>query len=1532
MASVKSQMCSGLYINTQLSNSKAMSLYDKIKRKIRCNSLCTPVQKAAIIGKSFDFQSGQESFVANMAKYFVAVKVITSELPRSEQGILFEGIILLAVNLYQCHTVAHMVSIFTAYVHSVVRLSSVADSFIDELKHMFDDNLDPNAPLELQAGFSVKDLFDKWQLVCTSEFGQKVRRFVGSLVTFGVCSSAAIPFSMEFYNKLFGENLFSQVLGSDLIGYAVDMCTFLLDRGLECWNTGNMWSLFCDSAMDKADRDFIDIQSARTHYITSALHLSPAFSDEHEYCLKMSQCKDIYLSALKRAKALPVKAYFERKLSVLASIEADIQHYDQAMSVRKSPFALLLFGPPGTGKTAVLNELSNILLRINGLESNPATKVSLNCNDKYQSEYKSHHKVVVLDDISNTSADKVQESPLRLIIDMINNDPKMALNADVSLKGRIAFKPLIVLGTTNVKSLQSGSFSISPAAVMRRFNFIITFKVKPEFGINGMIDSTTMVNEVNDAWMFTVERAFPDLEDPRVVKYIVHTDEHGRCVDIGLDRLIKIIGPASKLHLEQQRRVVEVASGAFSRPLCPHGSLASICSDCLQPQSGVNDFYEWFLAMDRWPMHLARALDFGQGQWLQGHLTKLKWDICKTMSVKWLYGALASCFGFVNLLSMVAFGSLGIFSLSFSGIFTGFVGTSVLMAASNMVKEKADQLLTRDLKRTADRVWRSGIVQTLTLVGLFYTFRKVYKMLFKFALQGSNISSPKPDETLKQDVWLKPTIVKPDANFGMNGATMEQFVEVIRGSLARGVFSTSGTNARTACNLFPYKSNCWFVPYHVLSKGFDTVAVTYSIGNLSPNRVSTFDGSNWVRIGQSDMCLLTLLTQGSVRDMSQWFPLLKFDRPSPGVHIHYDSNMDFKVNKVSYVPCDYEVPGIGTYPAAKFRFDNCVTGVGMCVAPLISAHGPPMIVGLHTMGITGEPIGLVATFTRYDVDCAFSKLYSDETTLNFEVASRGEMDFQMTYDNLELLGELHRKSPFNFMEEDGPIRLYGAHSGRRRTFKSSVCDSYIAGSVQHHFGVEQIYGPPKNIGSWKPWHADAKGLLSIRDVNAGLLRQSYLDLLRSQDEFIDSYTISRLQEDVHPIPLVNVLAGADCVMAVDRMDLGTSTGWPYNQPKNKVIFASEEIFEGVSCPLELDSEILKAVCDLEAKYLRGERGNCVFRVSLKDEPTKLTKEKVRTIAGSPLVLTILTRKYFLMIIKLIRSHPYDFESAVGINAYGSEWDSLVCHIKRFGDDRIVAGDFAMYDTLMSAMMTYTSFKLLIRLARFAGYSDEQLRVMRGIATDICEPIYEYNGEFIGLVGSNASGHGLTVIINNYGNMLYQRMGYYDVYDGKPPGLYNKYVSALNFGDDNLIGVSAEADKFNHTSLQKTLADNHLTYTMADKTSASRPFIKLEEATFLRRSFRFANDIGKYVAPLDNSSILKSLLSSKGSKVVCPQQLAADALLGAATEYFLHGEEKYEYFRERALQIIAEKDLILYMQGTIDPYSVVLRDYKKKYPS
>ena len=93
--------------------------------------------------------------------------------------------------------------------------------------------------------------------------------------------------------------------------------------------------------------------------------------------------------------------------------------------------------------------------------------------------------------------------------------------------------------------------------------------------------------------------------------------------------------------------------------------------------------------------------------------------------------------------------------------------------------------------------------------------------------------------------------------------------------------------------------------------------------------------------------------------------------------------------------------------------------------------------------------------------------------------------------------------------------------------------------------------------------------------------------------------------------------------------------------------------------------------------------------------------------------------------------------------------------------------------------------------------------------------------------------------------------------------------------------------------------------MADKESKSRPFINIEETSFLKRGWRWDEDVGAILAPLEIDSIRKMLCIRVATSDVGEAFHMASVICAANNEWFFHGKEVFE--REHAwLQTLIDR--------------------------
>uniref|UniRef100_A0AB39A380 RNA-dependent RNA polymerase n=1 Tax=Perinereis aibuhitensis marna-like virus 3 TaxID=3237976 RepID=A0AB39A380_9VIRU len=526
--------------------------------------------------------------------------------------------------------------------------------------------------------------------------------------------------------------------------------------------------------------------------------------------------------------------------------------------------------------------------------------------------------------------------------------------------------------------------------------------------------------------------------------------------------------------------------------------------------------------------------------------------------------------------------------------------------------------------------------------------------------------------------------------------------------------------------------------------------------------------------------------------------------------------------------------------------------------------------------------------------------------------------------------DVHPKSAINFLPEGTNCKYYGQVSGRA-TYHSDVEETVISSHVADVCGVPQQWGGPKFRTGW-PFQASLQySTKPSIGIEGSLLEKAIQDYLHPILEMLDE--IPELKADVRPLTEMETVCGRDGVRFIDKMPPSTSIGFPLSGPKsNFLTLLDPKDHPTHQCPAELSPMFWNHAAEMERLYLQGERAYPIFKACLKDEPTKLTKDKVRVFQGAPCALQLLIRKYYLPVARILSMQPLLSECAVGINAQGPEWDQLARHVMKYGKERILAGDYSKYDLRMPAQVMFAAFRIMMDIARHSGnYSERDLCVMEGIATDVCYPLMAYNGDLIQHYGSNPSGQNLTVYINSIVNALLFRCAFYHVIKDRANVPEFRDVCALiTYGDDAKSSVHEDFPEFNHISVAQFLADHDMKFTMPDKESEPTPYMSDEDADLLKRKNIFSEDTGVIMGALDEDSIFKSLHATLKSKALTKEQQSMQNIDGALREWFSHGREKYEERRSQMTEVAKRADIIHGCTVVHESYDDRLQKWKERY--
>jgi signal recognition particle GTPase len=1353
----------------------------------------------------------------------------------------------------------------------------------------------------------------------------------------------------------------------DFLEAAGSFYKLVLSIGLKVLSTGEIKHFWTCEAKNEYDNEFTFLKSQKV-----LIELGrKAEVDEHTYDRRLCECIATTLSLLNTCKQAE-RAYYSSRLSILRDISS-ARTLMKKDSIREKPLGLLLVGESGVGKSAIINSLCYYILECNGKDSSPRATITLNQEDKFQSEFMTHHRGVILDDICNTSLDRTDGSPATPIIMFLNNVPMSALNPNAEMKGKVMIEPDLVAGTTNVKDLLSNQLSNEPLSINRRFELTITQEVKAQYRKDGtdMLDRNKIKHMASDAFpdyaLFTVEEPFYAKD------YTKDTAKTGRkkkiayepimyqgkpLVKVEINVLLAFLRDYSADYYASQKRFVDGQRNLRNRELCEHKMPPGMCEHCkdLEPLEGEDPLesqvgYEYYLEV----ISFFKSVEVDFCEWLSYTIARI---------LKSQYGNAIIAYFHRKLIVDVIMGLLPYYVSSVVGgyVFLHFwhqlkshfgyytfplieefmwtlVCTIVMCYFVHDRLDKARQKIIHDWSQvTLPSVWLKSVTwKTKSRILFLFGSLGVWKILVALVRRynalptkqaAAFIAVPKPDmkDYQKETEFWDTRAAEAKYKFGDAGVTEKSKTishSVFNQMFGRRMLCVTKEDS-THCNAIPLKSNVILIPNHFVGKGTEYVTILkvggHTFKNVPLDRTCTY------RIPGTDLAVWYAPSAGLHKDITDYYPKDIYD----GKHLDVYSLFNKSGELIQYPSMTARKERVfttegGTFQGYRYTFPRETFG-GLCMATLIGeAQGVPFIAGHHLAGVGCK--GAAGFVTRATILEAIDKLNALPCVLVSHSAT--PMETEVLGVNFGPLTAPHDKCVVRDLPIDAKIRVHGSHNLPLSSPKTSVITSRISKAVTTVMGIEKLHGAPKDMGAAKHKEADIAGKVDTASRFDGtIVQKAYVDYSCQLDKIPKSELakVGKISDDVN-------LAGADGVMGLNAMNFATSVGFPLKGPKTKYVEKSDRVVEGISCVRDMDPLILDEVARLEAELLAGRSINTVFKAALKDEPGKLSKDKQRVFAAANTAFVMLVRKYYLTIAALVQRNKEITECAVGTVVQSPEWTELYNHIGKNGWDRAIAGDYAKFDGRMSVQFMLMSFKLMIKIAEKSGnYDADDITIMTGIASEISYPTYDYFGTLVQFFGSNPSGHPMTVVVNSLVNSLYMRYTYYAI--AKDKGwwkipLFSDVVALMTYGDDNIMTVAKGYDDFNHTAIAAEFEKVGITYTMADKDAESVPFVHLSEASFLKHFAVWDDELELYRSPVEEASIAKMLHTHIRSKVLSVEQSSAEAIQNVALKYFEFGRDVYTK-RVKELQQVALDSGINSYVTPIPTYDERMLWYKTKF--
>lgn len=574
--------------------------------------------------------------------------------------------------------------------------------------------------------------------------------------------------------------------------------------------------------------------------------------------------------------------------------------------------------------------------------------------------------------------------------------------------------------------------------------------------------------------------------------------------------------------------------------------------------------------------------------------------------------------------------------------------------------------------------------------------------------------------------------------------------------------------------------------------------------------------------------------------------------------------------------------------------------VGACMAPVVSdTRNNTTIYGFHIGGCDKTDLGVAQNVTRKELDIVYKSLESDKSI----VLSAHATELPLVQYNKPILvsSAVHPNAKMlHDVDPTAVLEVFGSTKLRSETY-SNVIPSILSEHVTDVMGIPNQWGPPQLRPNWKAFNAT---LEHIQHPSEPFL---HTDLSRAREDYISVLRVKIaayiLREPISVLTPKEVVMGIPGKRFVDAIPMSTSMGFPvYGSKKHHF---EEILAEDGSLLDRIPSKEIE--CEIERMmncWRKGTRAYAVYSASLKDEPTVLGKDKVRVFQAVPIAFGMCVRKYFLPIARFMSLHPLESECAVGVNCMGPDWAELMDYAYKYSNEGKVLGwDYSKFDVRMNSQVTRCALSIFIELAELAGYSQDDLYIMKMMVSDLVHPLMDYNGTLLMAYNMNPSGNNITVNINSIVGALYVRLGFFHVYPHEKS--FRDCVALMTYGDDATGSVKSEYEGFNFETFKKYIGRHDIKITLPDKSEVSKQFLHIDNVDFLKRQSNYIPEIDRVLGKLDENSIFKSLHSNVRSRTEDPRHVAISCMESALHEWFAYGKDHYN-MRSNQLQEVARR--------------------------
>lgn len=1141
---------------------------------------------------------------------------------------------------------------------------------------------------------------------------------------------------------------------------------------------------------------------------------------------------------------------------------------------RQAPFGVLVYGGSSVAKSCFSKMLFYYYASLHGLDNDDHYRYVRNPADEYWSNFDSSKWCIQMDDIAFLHPNKTAEADPTLMemLNVVNNVPYVPPQAALEDKGKTPVMAKLVVATTNAIHLNASTYFWCPLAVRRRLPFVISVEPKNEYMHENQffIDPSKLTpvdGDFPNYWNITVSKIVPVSDGVReraeLEEVMVFND---------VKEFLKFFGKASLEHMNNQNKGSACDDEMKKVAVCPLCLFSTKHCECVvQAHIVRNIFFVILYYLYGWVQSLFTFIVCTQA-FITFQMYLARFRVFRKMIVSYIMPYYPSRLQFEILGKMNGMinnnpkWKLVIYFLTAlaSAIALYYKmrprpkkeETCVFEDQGNMFGTVEDQFE----KEERQNVWYNETIE-----------------LTKFDLPVSSQSLVNTSDDELRRIFERNCV-----HLHITGYGTEPYTIKLGGVFLRGHYMMANNHA--------FRQNCSHYDVKIIQSS--------SVRGVNSNLTVTIKESCIIRNKDQDFCIVEILSLPPYKDITKFWCTQRLNRvsvlsllrrPNGCVEKRQVHNTMF-IESLNIEILEATMPiymGVADEDTAK---GDC-GAIGIARTP----RGC-VIIGLHMVGYNRQ-----CGFTAISLDQIEALIsISKKNFQSIEVQGGGEPMLCLE-NKTNILTQPHHRSLLRYLE-DGKLNVYGSFVGFRPKPKSHVCETPLSNTFLEYYNEKLGYGKP-TLNGWEPWRKNIEQMISPtvnydKDVLFHCVESFTNDILRNLPLNWEKELVFLSKK-----ASVNGLPG---VLYIDKLNRNTSMGFPWCTTKKA--FLTHDPCEKYPDGVDFDQEVWNRVEVIEECYREGRRAYPVFVGHGKDEATALAKieaKKIRLFTGAPVDWSLVVRSRLLSFVRLLQKNKFIFEAGPGTVCQSIEWGQIREYLTTFGEDRMVAGDYGKFDKRMIADFILAAFQIICNIHKAAGFSEEEVREIMCIGEDTAFPLCNMSGDLMEFFGTNPSGHPLTVIINSLVNSLYIRYCYTLLNPQKTCVDFKENVHLFTYGDDNIMGVSRDCDWFNHTAIQKILASIGVEYTMADKESESLPHIHINDCQFLKRTWRYDVDVGAWLCPLEEKSIIKSLTAWLPSRTIDKYAQMVAVISSANSEYFFYGKEIFEKHHRKFRSILDE---------------------------